>query len=353
MDDMLDKNDIDVLTEEENKKIKGQFFTITNPFNINIFYKWLKLIPEDCRQLFLEPFAGSNNIVKMIEDLDIVGQWDCYDLETSDVNASPKNKIHKCDTLANFPINHHVAITNPPYLAKNSATRSKMNFPECEFDDLYKLSVYIMLQNLDYVAAIIPESFINANLFHDRLYAFVSLTCKMFDDTDCPVCLALFIPENQKKDIVPHLDDNDFFVYRQNKKLGTYQQLEANKPSPKISVVWRFNDKEGNIGIRCIDGTVSPSIEFIRGEEIDKDKIKISSRSLTRVSGLPIDIDLNLFLKKCNKKLIEYRENTSDIFLTSFKGLRKDNFYRRRLDFANAKVIMNSVVEDIRREGNP
>lgn len=331
---------------EDQKKLYGQFFTITNPFNIDIFYKWMNLIPENQKEILLEPFAGANNIVKMIQNLGFSNKWNCYDIKPNENNTTPEYKIIKQDTIKNFPNNYYVAITNPPYLAKNSATRTGLEFPETNYDDLYKISLDIMLKNLNYIAAIIPESFINANLFHDRIYAFISLTCKMFEDTDCPVCLALFIPTNQKKEV--KLTKDDFYIFRQNKKIGKYLILKNKKPISNIQIDWKFNDPEGEIGIKCIDGTVKSSIEFIKGIEINKNKIKVSSRSLTRVSGLPNDIDLNVFLEKCNKKLIQYREDTSDIFLTSFKGLRKDNRYRRRLDFANAKIIMNSVIEDIR-----
>lgn len=330
---------------EDQKKLYGQFFTITNPFNIDIFYKWMNLIPENQKEILLEPFAGANNIVKMIQNLGFTSKWNCYDIKPNENNATPEYKIIKQDTIKNFPNNYYVAITNPPYLAKNSATRTGLEFPETHYDDLYKISLDVMLKNLNYIAAIIPESFINANLFHDRIYAFVSLTCKMFEDTDCPVCLALFIPTNQKKEV--KLTKDDFYIFRQNKKIGKYLILKNKKPISSIQIDWKFNDPEGEIGIKCIDGTVKSSIEFIKGTEIDKNKIKVSSRSLTRVSGLPNDIDLNVFLERCNKKLIQYREDTSDLFLTSFKGLRKDNRYRRRLDFANAKIIMNSVIEDI------
>ena len=57
--------------QEDSKKLLGQFFTITNPFNIDIFYKWMKLIPEEKKTCIIEPFAGANNIVKMIQDLEI------------------------------------------------------------------------------------------------------------------------------------------------------------------------------------------------------------------------------------------------------------------------------------------
>lgn len=328
------------------KKMYGQFFTIVNPFDIDVFKQWFELIPEGKRRNLLEPFAGSNNIVKMIKELGYNYNWGCYDIAPNEYNAAPEFPIIQQDTIANFPKCYSVAITNPPYLAKNSATRSGIDFPYINYDDLYKVCLDVMLSNLDYVAAIIPESFINADIFHDRLYAFISLTCKMFEDTDCPVCLVLFIPKEQK--IEMKLSVDDFYVYRQNKKIGTYLKLKKKKPVSKINIEWKFNDPNGTIGIKCIDNTTKPSICFVPGNEIDKSKIKVSSRSITRVSGLPNDISIDDFIKKCNDKLNTYREETDDIFLTSFKGLRQDNMYRRRLDFANAKVIMNSVVEGIR-----
>ena len=308
----------------------------------------MKLIPENKKQTIIEPFAGANNIVKMVKDLGFTYNWSCYDIEPNKNNVAPEFDIMQKDTIKNFPNNYFVGITNPPYLAKNSATRSGLDFPDTIYDDLYKVSLDVMLNNLDYVAAIIPESFVNADIFHDRMYAFVSLTCKMFEDTDCPVCLALFIPTEQKTEI--KLSKDDFFVFRQNKKIGRYKALESKKPKSSLSIDWKFNDPAGSIGIKCIDGTLQPSIEFVKGSSIDKNKIKISSRSLTRVSGLPNDIALDKFLAKCNKILVQYREDTFDIFLTSFKGLRKDNKYRRRLDFANAKVLMNAAVEELRKE---
>ncbi|MBQ6855718.1 MAG: hypothetical protein IJO13_01295, partial [Lachnospiraceae bacterium] len=305
-------------------------------------------IPDYEEKTLLEPFAGANNIVTMIESLGYKNQWECFDIAPNEFNAAEQYPIKKRDTLADFPSGYSVAITNPPYLAKNSATRAGLDFPKTHYDDLYKVALDVMLNNLEYVAAIIPESYINAGLFHKRLYAFVSLNCKMFEDTECPVCLALFIPTKQKQ--YYGVSESDFFVYHQNKKIGNYKTLEKKKPNPKIINNWNFNDPNGPIGIRCIDGTSEPSIEFVYGDEIQASKVKVTSRSLTRVSGLPEDVDLEQFLLKCNNRLIKYREDTSDLFLTSFKGLRKDNKYRRRLDFENARMIMNEVIEIIRKE---
>lgn len=335
----------------ENKRLLGQFFTITNPFSTNIFYKWMELIPDNANQIILEPFAGSNNIVAMIQSLGFQNSWSCFDIEPPEINKTEEFPIVKQDTLTNFPKGFSVGITNPPYLAKNSATRRKLNYPDTEYDDLYKLCIDTMLKNLDYVAAIIPESFITSNLFHERIFAIVSLTCKMFEDTECPVCLALFVPESQK--IKLNLKDN-FKIYNQERFLGTYKQLKSfDFQEVDTKIHWEFNSKTGSIGVNCIDSPREASIKFVLGSSIDPKEIKVSSRAKTRIAGLPDSIDLNQFIEKCNVKLEEYRRNTYDVFLTSFKGLRQDNKYRRRLDFRTIKLLMNSVVEEMKgADGN-
>jgi len=49
-------------------------------------------------------------------------------------------------------------------------------------------------------------------------------------------------------------------------------------------------------------------------------------------------------IEKLNENLIKFREETKDIFLTPFKGLRKDKKYRRRLDYALARRLISEVV---------
>ena len=51
------------------KKEFGQYYTTTNPFNHELFYKWVNEIEDFSEKKILEPFCGSNNIVNMIEDL--------------------------------------------------------------------------------------------------------------------------------------------------------------------------------------------------------------------------------------------------------------------------------------------
>ena len=184
------------------KREAWQFFTITNPFFVQAFYERFSLIPNEDKKVLLEPFAGSNNIISLIEELGSISNyehsWDCFDIDISHENKNPEYTIIQQDTIKNYPKWYNVAITNPPYLAKNSATRRWLSYEYPEYEDLYQKCLEVMLDNTKFVAAIIPESFINSKLFVNRLYSFISLTCKMFEDTDCPVCLALFVPQDIK-----------------------------------------------------------------------------------------------------------------------------------------------------------
>lgn len=338
------------------KRESWQFFTITNPFFASAFYKWFSLIPEKSKRKILEPFAWTNNIVALIEELSLFEIWfqhfwTCFDIDVSYVNKFPEFPIQQGDSILNYPVWYDVAITNPPYLAKNSATRRNLKYNYPEYEDLYQKCLEVMLNKSLFVAAIIPESFITSWLFTKRLFSVVSLTCKMFDDTDCPVCLAMFVPQSLKK--TEFRDEDNFYIYRMDKKLGDAKTLQSRIKKlfcNNIEQFRSFNDKNGEIWIVCIDNSKRATIEFVSWDEISQDRVKSSSRSLTRVSWLPDTIDLRLFLKKCNQKLLEYREISNDIWLTSFKGMRDDGCYRRRLDFKTARAIMNSVLYEMTKK---
>lgn len=322
---------------KDNKRQYGKFYTFVNPFDNVVFRDWFKGILSFEEITILEPFAGANNIVAMLHEIGYKNRWDCFDIEPPLHSDFEEYSVVQRDTLKGFPQGYTVAITNPPYLARNSATRRGLEFPNTKHNDLYKYCLEVMLDNLDYVACIIPESFITQDLFHNRLYAVISLTCKMFKDTDCPVCLALFNPTGT----------DDFLVYQQEEFLGTYSQLKEYLVESNTNVDWKFNDRTGTVGIKCVDNTKEASIEFVLGETIDPNEIKNTSRAITRVAGLPSSIDLELFIEKCNEKLFTYRTQTKDVFLTPFKGLRRDNTYRRRLDFKTARSILNAVIEEM------
>lgn len=327
--------------ENKIKKMYGQFFTIANPFDVDIFYKWYSIIPEQDKEVVLEPFAGVNNILNLLSLIDITPKWECYDIDEFDFNNFEEYPVKRRDTIKNFPKGFSVGITNPPYLAKNSATRSEIDFPDSPYDDLYKISLSVMLENLKYIAAIIPESFITQNLFHDRLYAVVSLSCRMFDDTEHPVCLALFVP---KKDNL--IDSNNFKVYHHNRFIDNYAVLRDQLEYAKDTYIdWKFNVASGEIGVFCVDSIYEPSIRFVKGSSIPSCSVKESSRAITRISGIPKELDVDMLIEQLNIYLKEYREMTKDVFLTAFKGIRKDGNFRRRLDYKTIRRMLNLVCE--------
>ncbi|WP_426461260.1 hypothetical protein [Mycoplasma hafezii] len=328
-----------------NKTQLGQFFTISNPFKMIAFYKWWNLIPEQDKHTILEPFAGTNNIPYLISEIGYTPKWECYDIFLQDLNRYDEFAIQQRDTLKKFPKGLKVAITNPPYLARNSATRNKLDFYNTKYDDLYKECLKVMLDNCDYVAAIIPETFITTNEqdIKKRLKYVISLTMKMFDDTECPVCLALFTKE----------ENDSFEIYRNDYLIGNNLDLLTYLENSKNSQEWKFNDENGEIGAILIDDTKGNSIRFVDGKEI-KNKITVSSRSITKIK-IPQNITikkLNKFINYLNNYVNEYREKTHDVFMSSFKGLRKDQKYRRRMSFKEARRILNICYENWMRENN-
>ncbi|WP_346678676.1 hypothetical protein [uncultured Brachyspira sp.] len=307
------------------KRELGQYFTTYNPFQNSGFLNWA----YECdlsKTTILEPFAGSNNLINMLQDMGLCTDFKSFDIE-------PKNKfVKRRDTLKNFPKGFKVCITNPPYLAQNSAKRRNLEFPNIIYDDLYKYSLEKCLENCDYVGAIIPASFFNANIFRERLSHYILLNSKMFNDTEHPVCLALFKKSSEDVDL-----------YNDNKYLGKLSDLKKKLPKSNINMDIRFNIPNGNLGLIAIDNTIEPSIKFVNGEEISPDRIRVSSRSITRIM-IPTKYKINNIIEKLNYNLNIFRKETYDLFLTPFKGLRKDNYYRRRLDYKLAKKLIEETL---------
>ncbi|UWV78150.1 hypothetical protein NWE59_04305 [Mycoplasmopsis felis] len=88
------------------------------------------------------------------------------------------------------------------------------------------------------------------------------------------VCLALF---NKEK-------TNDFFIVRNGIDIGYYSELKKYFSEYKTNIDWQFNDPDGLIGLYAVDNTKEASIKFLPGNQIDKNSISHSSRSITRIS---------------------------------------------------------------------
>ena len=313
----------------------GQFFTEKNVFHHDAFESWWKMIPSKDKIKVLEPFAGKNGIVQMLKEIECVKsktQYFSYDI------VPGHHEVIEQDTLKQFPQGYKVGVTNPPFLAKNSATRNKINIEIEPYSDLYELCLKKCLDNLDYLAVIIPESFITSTYFKNRLYAVISLTEKrIFKSTEQPVCLALFVKEDQQ----------DFLIYRNNELLGTYKSLVekdlkfiSNKSKYKVI----FHQVSGQVDFIATDATSClKKMKMVSGNIIPDIEVTNLARLRLRILILKNDKPIKigpLFIKKFNKFLEQYRDETGDVFLTSFKGLRDDGFYRRRMSFSKLKLLL-------------
>lgn len=321
------------------QKQLGQFYTNKNIFKNPAFIKWFSSIDSNKRKNILEPFAGSNGIIKMLDNLGFIQEFTSYDIMPRD------EQVQYRDTLIDFPIGYSVAITNPPFLAKNSATRRSLSNNFGEYNDLYEYCIDKCLKHVEYLAAIIPESFITNQLFDkSRLFAVISLAEKnIFKDTEHPVCLALFNPEKQ----------TDYKIYCNDDLIGTSEELKEKEKSllnnnkHDFEVFWHH--PQGQIGLEVIDATEKKKkIHFVKGDMIIPEEVNFQSRLRTRVlildkEGKPIKKGkITQIIKESNHFLNHYREITNDVFLTAFKGLRNDGFYRRRLDFTKARLIFDA-----------
>lgn len=309
-------------TDKSNsKRVNGQFFTTANPFDCRAFLAWSRRagLPESP---VLEPFAGANSLINHLKKIGKVREWHSYDIEPQ----APG--IIQQDTIANFPVGHNVCVTNPPWLAKNSASFRGMPFPDTQYDDLYKLALTQCLDHCGYVAALVPESFIRANLHQARLHTFISLTKSMFSDTQHPVGLALFDPQPV----------DDVIIYSGKQRIGMLSELQQKRPPSSGASEIRFNEPSGNLGLIALDNTREASIRFCNVDELKDYTVSDKCRHITKMA-----VPWKVNVRDCNELISSFREATKDVLMTCYRGVRKDGMYRRRLDWNLARDIICHV----------
>ena len=301
------------------KQLLGQFYTTTDPFNRSEAFKdWYKMVPKDVT--FLEPFAGAGHLFDYIS-----ADWDGYDLQPNHPDVVER------DTIKDFPREYNVCITNPPYLAKTVVSRKKL--PVVLYhEDLYLDALQVCLDNCDWVAAIIPSTFWNQGLFKNRLYAWDKFDMKLFSDTDNPAGVAYFIPEHiniprtfiNGKEIVLNVDNtpvnNDFDVTFNPPNFADYL------------VVGIDTTESNNIHLRRMKSDDIPQLANVKG------MCKSTNRNT-----FPIECEYlkDNDLAGINQYIIEWREQTKDFFLTSFKSCKKDGTYRKRISFKEVRWLLS------------
>ena len=284
----------------------GQIYTVANPFQLTAFQRWADRADLPHKPV-LEPFAGANNLIRHLERLGLCSSYAAFDIRPTATDVQFR------DTLAAFPVGFDVCITNPPWLAKNSARVRGLPFPDCAYDDLYKLALSRCLSHCGYVAAIIPEAFIRTNLFQDRLTDFISIRSRLFSETAHPTGLALFDPTPSE----------DIRLWADDEFVGSFHNLKAQYLPPErqdcgtsyTNQQVRFNDPDGTLGLIAFDNVREASIRFCHIDEIARHEIKQTSRFITRIS-----LDNPPPITVLNNCLTQIRSATQDVFLSSYRG---------------------------------
>jgi hypothetical protein len=305
------------MTINKSEKIElGKFYTTVNPFTGTAWNKFKKEIDE--KDSILEPFAGSNNIPKMLPEY----SWVSYDILPEDSN------IIKQDTLKNFPKGFKVCITNPPYLDVRTARDKNIKY-DSEFSDLYLDSLDKMLKNCEFVAAIIPATFYNKKAFKDRLWMWDKIDKEVFSDTGMSIGVAYF--SNKK------IDETE--LYLNGNRVSNDSNFSDNKTT--------FNTKNANLSACLIDNTQYKNISISNLDNFNfKKYLKPLSRYYVAFKDERISEE---DIKDLNEFISNWRTQTNDFWLTPFKSTLPDGSYRKRLGF---KQLSGLITEYLKNKNN-
>lgn len=318
------------------QKNLGQYFTKKSV--------WLKpqikeFISRVNPSVIVDPFAGQGDLLNVVDTLG-------YSVSGLDIDKSLGWEFN--DGLKHIPrVEGGLVLTNPPYLAKNSAKRQGLSgysyFENSEFQDLYQIAISKVLESYKYSIFIIPETFVNSSVFTKHLHSITILEENPFECTDCPVCVCCFEVNNSLlKENIYDFYKGGLFLFDSDEG---YNRLCKYKSFDNFNIT--FNDKKGNLGLRGIDGLDEFNrIKFCLPGDLNYNtsKIKTSSRAITLIK-VDFDIDM-IFVNDINYYLEDYRRRTHDVFLSPFKGNNKNGERRRRLDFKLARGFINKIIEN-------
>lgn len=301
-----------------NKQLLGQYYTTIDPFSISdAFSAWFNMVPED--ETILEPFAGAGHLFSYINR-----EWKGYDLEPN------HPEVQHRDTLEEFPTGYRVCVTNPPYLAKTVVSRKKLPV-QLIHEDMYLDALQLMLDNCEYVAAIIPSTFWNQRLFKDRLYAWDKFDMKLFSDTDAPAGVAYFVP-HRVEHTRTFVNGEEIVLTSDNTPTKTDFHVRFNpRDLAPILVNGIDTNTQNNIHLRMLQDNDVPSLVNSAGEckSTNRNHFPIES-TIVKEADLPA----------INAMIDQWRDETMDFFLTSFKSPMASGKYRKRISFMEVRWLL-------------
>jgi hypothetical protein len=318
----------------------GSFYTTKSGWLTDQVRQFLEKALSESNGYLLDPFAGDGHLLEAIKSDPVLGprvkQATGFDIQG---DTFPFN-----DSLVSIPNPQRaVIVTNPPYLANHSAKRKGVDQLVAKYFDgstqknLYRIALEKALESADYVVAIIPETFLLSTFTKHRLELAVVIQDSLFGDTDAPALVACFTKESCA----------DARIFTGNQSIGNLSEILALRDStaPKHTIV--FNDRNGRIGLRAVDGSDGKTpIAFVaaRDFEYPSDSVAVSSRLMTYLDLPEIgEADLAAVIEQANGILLQIRLASGDLVLAPFKGNDRNGKRRRRLDYGLARKILNQA----------
>ena len=319
----------------------GSFYTTKSGWLTDEVRRFLKKALIESKGRLLDPFAGDGHLLDAIKADSILGKY-VKQVAGFDIQGEiwPKN-----DSLVAIPNPQRaVIVTNPPYLANHSAKRKGVDqlvakyFSNSTQKNLYRIALENALASADCVVAIIPETFLLSTFPKHRLVLAVVIQDALFGDTDAPALVACFSKEARE----------DAHIFTGNQSVGNLGEILAVRESkaPKNRIV--FNDPNGRIGLRAVDGSDGKTpIAFVAAKDFDypSDSVAVSSRLMTYLDLPDVgESDLGAVINQANRILREIRLSSGDLVLAPFKGNDRNGKRRRRLDYGLARKILNQAM---------
>jgi len=332
------------------KTSKGAFMTMGDSWLTTQVYDF---ISGTGSQVALDPFAGQGDMLRVLEEklglsvmgLDIdesIGRWETNDslksLTDWEVVANSQSRNNKVNPIV---------VTNPPFLSNYSAKRkSLMSEVGHYFDsekgltDLYMVALTRCLESFENVVAIVPETFVSSSYPKNRCRAITILEDNPFEDTTFPICVTCWSKSTEGNPT----------VYIGEEEAGRLDHLWRYRINPENDTAIKFNQPNGRIGLRAVDGhDPSSRIGFMPAEKLgyDRASIKDSSRLMTYIEiSAVLEGDIPRLTSLANEILEGVRRNSHDVVLSGFKGNNKEGKRRRRLDYELARGILERALSE-------
>ena len=319
----------------------GSFYTTKSGWLTDQVRQFLEKALAESNGYLLDPFAGDGHLLEAIKSDSVLGSQvkhaTGFDIQG---DLFPVN-----DSLIAIPNPQRaVIVTNPPYLANHSAKRKGVDqlvakyFAGSTQKNLYRIALEKALESADYVVAIIPETFLLSTFSKHRLELAVVIQDSLFGDTDAPALVACFTKERCA----------DAHIFTGNQFIGNLSEILALRESTATKHTIVFNDPNGRIGLRAVDGSDGKTpIAFVAARDFGypSNSVAVSSRLMTylEVPGVA-DEDMPELISKANGMLASIRMRSGDLVLAPFKGNNKAGKRRRRLDYALARRILNKCI---------